>query len=157
MAGKDKITAPFHQPPRHGAILASTGRRIYHHQHMRDPEDRGSCYPSTLKLVPDNPHHSGSVHSLHSGPPCDRQLRRRATATASKHVCHRCGEDFTTITNYNRHKKWSKCCTGLKRPHQYPCNYHGCDKAYSRKDNRDKHERQKHSSGNVAVPIVKGL
>ncbi|KAF8244972.1 hypothetical protein K440DRAFT_663105 [Wilcoxina mikolae CBS 423.85] len=90
--------------------------------------------------------------------PIRRPRKRNRTDTRSRYTCERCGESFTTITNYNRHNTASKCSTENGRvapsnPTRYMCGIDGCQKGYNRKDNRDKHQREKHGlrSGRFTV------
>ncbi|KAF8542413.1 hypothetical protein BDD12DRAFT_907999, partial [Trichophaea hybrida] len=117
-------------------------------------------------FVPSDADQPPTVHERHisssnaakpspPGPSHGRQFRERATEALSKHKCHICGKKFKTITNYNRHKN-STNCSGQKRPHRYHCTYTGCNRSYSRKDNLDKHGRQKHGSGTADVPSSEG-
>ncbi|KAF8541824.1 hypothetical protein BDD12DRAFT_803392 [Trichophaea hybrida] len=73
-----------------------------------------------------------------------RFRRRRRATKSSKHTCERCGLTFLTTTNYNRHNQSSKCSPRISK---YCCQVLGCGKMYNRKDNRDKHEREKHGNG----------
>ncbi|KAF8542414.1 hypothetical protein BDD12DRAFT_979052 [Trichophaea hybrida] len=81
--------------------------------------------------------------------PIRRPRKRNRTDIQSRYTCERCGESFTTITNYNRHNSTSKCSTENGRvapsnPTRYMCGIDSCPKGYNRKDNRDKHQREKH-------------
>ncbi|KAF8542417.1 hypothetical protein BDD12DRAFT_825098 [Trichophaea hybrida] len=81
-----------------------------------------------------------------------RPRRRSRTDAPSRYSCHHCGAQFTNIGNYNRHKSTSKCGSGVARvngqlgtSHKFYCVQ--CGKAYNRKDNLNKHWREKHKVG----------
>ncbi|KAF8249289.1 hypothetical protein K440DRAFT_621913 [Wilcoxina mikolae CBS 423.85] len=68
-----------------------------------------------------------------------RPRRRERNDTASHLRCSRCGERFSTVTNFNRHNYASKCGTAGQT---FVCRQ--CGTSYNRKDNRDQHEQKVH-------------
>ncbi|KAF8542693.1 hypothetical protein BDD12DRAFT_875792 [Trichophaea hybrida] len=64
---------------------------------------------------------------------------RERNDTASRLRCSRCGERFSTVTNFNRHNYASKCGTTGQI---FVCRQ--CGNPYNRKDNRDHHEQKVH-------------
>ncbi|KAF8244970.1 hypothetical protein K440DRAFT_635425 [Wilcoxina mikolae CBS 423.85] len=82
--------------------------------------------------------------------PISRPRKRdcdRLYTTLSRYTCNRCGENFTNVGNLNRHNTASKCSLD---PLRYLCGFANCNKAFTRKDNREKHRRRCHST-TVAV------
>jgi hypothetical protein len=69
---------------------------------------------------------------------------RSHMGSVPKYRCERCGVNFLRVANYNRHNQSSKCGSNSSI---YPCRFTSCGGVYNRKDNRDKHEREKHGVG----------
>ena len=61
--------------------------------------------------------------------------------SSGKNICGNCNKNFSTLGNLNRHLKTSKSCAKIRGeiPKTYDCTF--CNKPFTSKDNREKHEK----------------